>query len=255
MPAPATATGPRPYLAIASRSLFPLVLTCEHASSRLPNGCAVHAPARQVLSAHWGWDIGAWALTHEVARLLGASAIGGRWSRLWIDLNRRVDDPTLIRPQVQDVALAWNRGLTLAEVERRIQACHVPYHAEIDRLLMRRLLRGIRPWLLAVHSFTPELGGHTRGFDIGLLYERHLGPARRLGRSLRQAGLSVRYNQPYSGMAGMMYAAERHGAHHRLPCLELEVNQALFERPAGSAYLGSLVARALKPLLLDRQEL
>ena len=150
-----------------------------------------------------------------------------RWSRLWIDVNRRVDDPTLVRRAVEDVVLGWNRNLSATDVERRVLAGHAPYHEEIDRQLLRRVVRGIRPLLFAVHSFAPSYRGRVRGFDIGVLYERNAALAHRLGRSLKDAGLAVRYNQPYSGMAGMMYSADRHGRHHGLPCLELEVNQRL----------------------------
>jgi predicted N-formylglutamate amidohydrolase len=78
-----------------------------------------------------------------------------------------------------------------------------------------------------------------------VLFERHERAARALGRPLRAAGLSVRYNEPYSGLAGMMYAVDRHGSHHRLACLELEVNQRLFEDPAFAARLAAVVARAI----------
>jgi predicted N-formylglutamate amidohydrolase len=248
----APASDRRAYVVRAAHALFPLVLTCEHASWRLPCGLPRAPALREVLRTHWGWDIGAWALTREIAGRLHTSAIGGRWSRLWIDLNRRVDEATLIRTRIDELVLPWNRRLGMGEVQRRIETCHVPYHVAVDRLLARRLLRGVRPSLLAVHSFTPELEGHApRPFDIGILYERHARAAHRLGRTLGRAGLTVRYNEPYSGMAGMMYAADRHGAHHRLPCLELEVNQSLFAKRGAAGRLGALLARTLKEMPLS----
>ena len=177
------------------------------------------------LDAHWGWDIGAWRLTRGLARGVGCGAVGGRWSRLVLDLNRTVTDETLVRPEAEGVELSWNSGLTPRDVERRIEAYHIPYHAEVDRLIARRRLRGVEPLLLAIHSFTPRLNGRSRPFDMGVLYEHHGDVARRLARAFRRSGLRVRYNQPYSGMAGMMYSMDRHGSHHRLPCLELEINQ------------------------------
>ena len=90
---------------------------------------------------------------------------------------------------------------------------------------------------------------YRRSFDIGILYEHHRGLAHRLGRVLRDEGLSVRYNRPYSGMNGMMYTADRHGSHHRLPCLEIEVNQGLFDRRGVVPRLGRAVARGARALL------
>jgi hypothetical protein len=49
-------------------------------------------------------------------------------------------------------------------------------------------------------------------------------------------------------MAGMMYAVDRHGSHHRLPCVELEINQRLLADAAGVSRLVPIVARAVAPL-------
>ena len=247
-----TAVRARPYLALRAGSLEPVVLTCEHATNRLPRPAAPRAEERRILATHWGWDIGAWRLTRELSHRLGTSAIGGRWSRLLVDLNRRIDDPTLIREQAGEVRLSWNARVTGRERERRVLDYHAPYHEAIDHLLVRRLVRGVRPLLFAVHTFTPEFDGEIRDFDAGVLYERDGELARRLARALRVAGLSVRYNQPYSGMAGMMYAVDRHGKHHGLPCLELELNQELFARAAAAAELGRRVAAGIRGLLDPR---
>lgn len=241
---------PRPYMTLRAAIGTPLLLTCEHATQALPPGVRARPPGeREILASHWGWDIGAWQLTRELATGLQAGAVGFRWSRLWIDVNRRADDPTLIRRAAGGLELSWNRRLPAREVERRVLEAHAPYHEEVDRQILRRVVRGARPLLLAVHSFTPQHDGRRRDFDAGVLYEHHGPLAYRLGRALRQSGLEVRYNQPYSGMAGMMYSADRHGRHHGLPCLELEVNQALFRDRGISRKLARAVVRSVGSLL------
>jgi predicted N-formylglutamate amidohydrolase len=146
------------------------------------------------------------------------------------------------------VTLPWNRDLKARDLERRVMDYHAPYHNEIDRLILRRVVRGVRPVVFAVHSFTPVYDGRPRRFDVGILYEHHRIPARLIARHVRAAGFSVRYNQPYSGMAGMMYAVDRHGSHHGLPCLEIEINDALFARPARIRRLVAAVADGLREL-------
>jgi predicted N-formylglutamate amidohydrolase len=216
-----------PFLRLRPASLSAVLLTCEHARHALPPPLRAAAPDElEILRSHWGWDPGAWDLTRALSRRTGFGAVGARWSRLVIDPNRRIDDPTLIRHEAEGVALSFNQRLAPSERERRIDAYHAPYHAEIDRLLMRRIVRGIHPAVLAIHSFTPVLHRHRRDFDVGVLYDDHAVLARRLARRVRAAGFRVRMNEPYSGIAGMMYAADRHGSHLDLPCLELEVNQA-----------------------------
>lgn len=240
----------RPYVTLTAAVRTPLLLTCEHATNDLPPGIRPSEAEREILESHWGWDIGAWALTRELAAALHAPAVAFRWTRLWIDVNRRVDDPTLVRRLADNLELGWNRRLSPGGVERRVLDSHAPFHEEIDRQLLRRVVRGVRPLLLAVHSFTPLHEGRRRGFDAGVLYERHGPLARRVGRALRGAGLDVRYNRPYSGMAGMMYSADRHGKHHDLPCLELELNQGLFRGGRVPRRVARAVVGSVRELLL-----
>lgn len=234
-----------PFLTRRGDRTVPFVLTCEHARPDLPDGTRAGADDRKILRSHWGWDIGAWALTHATARLLGSGATAGRWSRLWIDLNRAAGDPTLVRREAQGHVLSWNRALGPREIERRYSRVHAPYHQEVDREIAHRLLRGVRPVLLAIHTFTPSWRGRKRGFEAGVLYDRHGGPARHLARALRRIGLEVRYNEPYSGRHGLMYSIDRHGREHGLVCLELEINQALFDRRDATVRLAAAVASAL----------
>lgn len=240
-----TENTPRPFRIASARSLSAVLITCEHASNRLPFPVA-EAEASAILRSHWAWDIGAWSTARELSRRLGAAAIGARWSRLLVDLNRPVKDPTLIRRVVGEVRLPWNRDLTPSRVEQRILAYHAPYHEAVDRLILRHLVRGVEPILVAVHTFTPELDGERRDFDAGVLFTEHDRIARRVGRALHDQGLRVRYNEPYSGLAGMMYSVDRHGRHHVLRCLELEFNQSLFKGGPTEPQLAGAAADALK---------
>lgn len=228
----------------------PLILTCEHASNRLPRGFRSKSPAeRALLDTHWGWDIGAWDVAKRLARRLDVAAIGGGVSRLVIDLNRPVVDPTLIRREAGPVPVSWNARVRPAEVERRMIDWHLPYHDAIDRAILRQVTRGVRPLLMAVHTFTPVYEGRRRDLDMGVLFDRSRRHAALLIRGLKREGFRVRANEPYSGEAGMMYSIERHGTHHGLPCLELEMNQALFRDRRAADRLAPKVARALAPLL------
>jgi predicted N-formylglutamate amidohydrolase len=235
-----------PFISLRRRLLSPYVLTCEHAYARLPEERTLTIEERRILRSHWGWDRGAWQLTRAAAKLLQAGATAGRWSRLWVDLNREAGDATLVRRSVEGCALSWNHDVSAVAISKRFEAVHLPYHAEVDGEIAHRILHGVRPLLLAVHSFSPVLNGRPRNFDIGVLYDECLGEARRFAGPFRDAGLRVRYNEPYSGKRGMMYSIDRHGKHYGLPNLELELNQALFDDPRAAATLAPIVAQALR---------
>ena len=235
----------RPFIRLTPNRLEPFVLTCEHARGQLPKGVRANAAERSVLRSHFGSDIGAWELTREAASRLGTGATGGRWSRLWIDLNRGAGDPMLVRAEAEGQRLGWNQCIGAPEIARRYREVHTPYHNEIDREIVHRLTHGVRPVLLAIHTFTPVWNGRPRRFDAGVLYDENRREATQLVAALREAGLEVRYNQPYSGKRGLMYSIDRHGRQHRLPCLELEINQALFARRGTAARLGRVVAGGL----------
>jgi predicted N-formylglutamate amidohydrolase len=235
-----------PHLVLNGRSLVPLILTCEHASRRLPPGVRATGAARALMATHRASDLGAGEIARALARRLRATLVAAGWSRLWVDLNRPVGDPELILPEAGGVELGWNRRPGPGEIERRVTSCHAPYHAEIDRQTVRRLLRGLRPLLVSVHTFTPRLGRSRRSFDVGLLYVDHGPLAWRLGKRLRGDGLTLRYNQPYSGPEGLMYAIHRHGSHHRLPCVEIEVSQALATQPSPRRRVVAALASALE---------
>lgn len=223
----------------------PFLLTCEHAGKRLPAGIETTRQDRIRLGEHWGWDPGAWALTRALSRSLGAPAVGARFSRLWIDPNRHPADPTLIRREIEGTPVSFNARLSTRKVLERLRNFHAAYHDELDAALVRQLLAGVRPWIVAVHSFTPMFAGRPRGFDYGLLYDGDRGPAFRLARAMRDRGLPVRYNQPYSGRKGLMYSADRHGRHHGLINLELEVSQGRLAEPGFPEWLSEILAGSL----------
>jgi len=82
------------------------------------------------------------------------------------------------RPGISEVTLEfdWNSDMDLLSLEVR---------EKLDRLILRRVLRGSRPLVFAVHTFTSSFEGRSRRFDAGVLFERDRGLARTLGRRLR----------------------------------------------------------------------
>jgi len=226
----------------------PFLLTCEHASNRVPAPLRTNESDRRWLASHWGWDIGARTVSREIIRLTGSSGVFARYSRLVCDPNRAPDHPTLIRCAVEGAVLSFNDDLTIEEVDRRLGQYHAPYHAAVDRAVGARLREAGDMMLLAVHSFTPVFGDEERSMDVGVLFHPFEGIARRLADEIRAEGMIVALNEPYSARDGLMYAATRHGSVHETVYLELEINQKLIGTAASARRVGRALASALSRL-------
>jgi predicted N-formylglutamate amidohydrolase len=147
------------------------------------------------------------------------------FSRLLADANRDADDPTVFRLEAHGRPVALNSNLTDAERRERIARFHAPYHAAIDLLLLRYPNAGV---VLSMHSFTPVYeDGPPRPMEIGVLFDHEEALASAVISSLARDGWIVASNEPYSGKAGLIYAAERHADQHRRRALELEIRQDL----------------------------
>lgn len=218
-----------------------LVLTCEHASPAVPGEYAGLGLAPTQLSDHIGWDIGAAALAMELNRCLGAPAVMSGVSRLLVDCNRDLGDADLIPHRSHGVVIPGNAAIDAADRTDRLARFYDPYHAAVDTQL-RRCPDAL---LLSLHSFTPELNGRDRPFDVGVLFDDFDELADAFARDIAGAGFVVRMNEPYSGLDGLIFSARSHGQRHGLRYLELEINNRLLRRDADVC---AIAARLLEPI-------
>ena len=218
-----------------------LMLTCEHASCAIPAEYANLGLDRTDIEDHIGWDIGAGQLTEVLAQRLDAPAVLAGISRLVIDCNRDLADDDLIVSESHGVRVPGNIPVDRAERARRVRDFYEPYHAMIDSALACQP----QSFLLSVHSFTPSLNDRDRRFDVGVLFDTFAGDAQRVGATIADAGLAVRYNEPYSGLDGLIYSARTHGMQHGLRYLELEVNNRLLRTSEGVQHVAEALLRAV----------
>jgi predicted N-formylglutamate amidohydrolase len=230
-----------------------LLLTCEHASNRVPAPLRTTASDRFWLDTHWAVDIGARTLTRELARRTGSAAVLARFTRLICDANRPPGHRDFARTEVDGTVLSFNRNLGEAELQRRVDRYHAPYHRAVDASLRAHQGQVGDLLLLSIHSFTPVWNQRVRTMDVGVLASSHLEVGRRLQTELDRQGFETAFNQPYSALDGLIYAAERHGEAHGVVFLELELNQALICTPARATRVAGRIAGALSGLQLRKQ--
>jgi predicted N-formylglutamate amidohydrolase len=215
-----------------------LVFTCEHASNRVPPPWRRSRADAALLLDHWGWDIGAAAVTRHLVARLGGAGVLSRYSRLLCDVNRAPDDPTLVLQRCDNALVSFNRRYDRAE---RVARFHTPFHAAVDAAMAAARPR----FLVSIHSFTPVFRGHVRPMDAGVLYDAHDAAAARVVDAMRVEGFTCAHNEPYSGKDGLIYSAARHGVRHDVPYLELELRQDRVGTPARAVAVAERVARAL----------
>jgi predicted N-formylglutamate amidohydrolase len=225
-----------------------LVVTCEHASRRVPAPLTTSADDDRWLGTHWGWDIGAAQLTRELVRRKACCAVLARFSRLVCDANRAVDDATFIRRDIEGAPLSFNEALDDAEVARRVATYHDAYHDLVDQCLGERVARGGDVVLFSIHSYTPVFDGRRREMEMGVLFDRFEPIAMRFAGHLTDQGFVTALNEPYSGKDGMMYAMSLHGQRHGVIYLELEVRQDLLSTPADISDVADRLCAALTAL-------
>jgi predicted N-formylglutamate amidohydrolase len=163
-----------------------------------------------------------------MAAALDAPLFHSETTRLLIDLNRSLRTPQLYSE--------FTRGLPPAERRRIVDEHYRPHHAPIEAWMREATRGGGRVVHIASHSFTPELNGHVRTADVGLLYDPgrpgEVAFATAWIEALRRADptLRLRRNYPYIGKSdGVTQVMRRRYPPERYVGIELEVNQRYVE--------------------------
>jgi len=228
----------------------PILLICDHASRRLPERLGDMGLREIDLSRHIAWDIGAAEVTRHMARRLRAPAVLSGYSRLVVDCNRQLSDPTLM-PDVSDgTRIPANAAITDADREARLDSIYRPYHRAIARLLDELAAKHGEPVVLSIHSCTPAMNGRHRPWHIGVCWQddrRLAGPV--LVALQARADIVVGDNEPYALDHREDYSIPWHAMRRGLPHLQVEFRQDLIETPSGARHYGDILSEALQIVL------
>lgn len=210
-----------------------LMLTCEHASNKLPAAFKKAVPA-EVLKTHRAYDIGAVQVFRKLVKFAKPEFYcEGKFSRLFVDLNRTITNKSafsdFLRNNENAKAQAtayWNEYRTA--IEKFVESAIKPK------------TRAAKPAPeivhLGIHSFTPVLNGKVRNTDIGILYD----PARPQERAYANVikaeikrlypTMKVRFNYPYKGTSDGLTTTLRKKFGPQYVGIEIEINQKFFQR-------------------------
>jgi predicted N-formylglutamate amidohydrolase len=246
------AEDPPPYVILNEHGAAAALLVCDHASRAFPRSLARLGLPELATWQHMAWDIGAADLARGLAHALDAPAVLAGYSRLVVDCNRPPESVDAFRGTSDGHEIPGNRSLTDLDRAVRLAAIFDPYHEAIGAMLAGFRLRGVVPFLISVHTFTPAMGGLERPWHVGVLWDRDENSARHLIAALRaEPGLAVGDNQPYSGKHPADYTVHQHAESASLPYLCLEIRQDQFESPAGTERWVRRLAKLIGPMLDD----
>jgi predicted N-formylglutamate amidohydrolase len=232
------------------------LIICDHASNAIPPGYGTLGLPSEALDRHIAYDIGAAEVTRALAAQLGAPAVLSAYSRLIIDPNRGMDDPTLVMRYSDGAIVPGNAYIDAAEIARRSTRFWAPYREEIAAAIDAMIATGEPPALISIHSFTPVLRSLTRPWKIGVLWDRD----RRIPKPLIEALLAepdlfpddVGDNEPYDGaLTGdtIDASATSRGLANAL----IEIRQDLIAERNNAIAWAERIGRVLRPIIADPQ--
>ncbi|MEL7298691.1 MAG: N-formylglutamate amidohydrolase [Pseudomonadota bacterium] len=240
---------PAPAYSAAGPDESPILVVCEHASARLP-ATLKRAYPEGLMRTHYGCDIGAGALAAKVAERLSASLVLANYSRVVIDCNRRLNDPTLILQQANGELVRANCRLSAADRGARVEGLYVPFHRTVSEQVTRISAQGLVPIYIAIHSFTPRLDAGLRPWDVGIMWDTDDRIAVPLIRALRRdSTLQVGDNEPYSGRVVQDFSVDFHAERNGYACVAIEVRQDHLSDDAGIASWADRLSAALLPIV------
>ncbi|MBM3519070.1 MAG: N-formylglutamate amidohydrolase [Alphaproteobacteria bacterium] len=224
-----------------------ILLTCDHASNRLPARLGDLGLSDSDRVRHIAWDGGIAEVARLLASRLDAPLILSGYSRLVIDCNRPLAASDSIPRISETTPIPGNHSVSAAEAAARAATFFWPYHDALDVLLRARIRRVGVPLYVALHSFTPVYKGLARPWHVGVTYryDRRLA-ALLLAALRREAALCVGENQPYPVELKSDYSVPVHGERRGLPCALIEVRQDLLAEPAGVVAWAERLAVAVR---------
>ena len=220
-----------------------LMLTCEHASNRLPASFKKLVPA-DMQQTHRAYDIGALQVFRKLVNFAKPEfSCEGKFSRLFVDLNRTITNKSAFSEYYGTLEA---RDKPLAEKAKAAATAYwKEYRENVEKFVAKNIgaskkgaknngKEGADIVHLGIHSFTPALNGKVRNADIGILYDPKRPQERAYANVIRgeikrlYPHMKVRFNYPYKGSSDGLTTSLRKKFGPRYVGIEIEINQKFF---------------------------
>lgn len=247
------ADDPAPFELLNPEGDASVLLVCDHASRAFPQSMNQLGLDDIALERHIAWDIGAGAVTRVLSERFNAPAVLAGYSRLIVDYNRKLDDPTAF-PEISDgIVVPGNQGLTEEDRIARVISFYEPYHEAVANQVERFLSANRVPAVVSIHSFTPMFAGRARHWKIGVLWDTDPRiPVPFIARLRERLGADcVGDNEPYSGRDPHDFTVDNHAESRGLPNVSIEIRQDLIDSDDNARDWAGYIGDALEPILAE----
>ena len=172
-----------------------LLLIADHASNYIPKKYNNLGVSKKEILTHKAYDPGVKDLALKLSNKLNSYLILGNYSRLLIDFNRDLNDPTLISAISDRKLIIGNKNITKQERINRINNMYRPYHEKIKKKILEKKINVI----VSLHSFNPIFKGKKRKLKYGILSNQDRRLSDLLLIELKKKKNLVGDNEPYKG--------------------------------------------------------
>jgi len=204
------------------------LIICDHSSNAIPLSYKNLGISNKDLESHIAYDLGASDLASILSESLNCTLIMANFSRLLIDPNRGIDDPTLIPKLSEGKIIDGNLKISASskDIERnkRINNFYLPYHEKINEFINDSIRGNKVPKIISIHSFTPVWKGKNRKIEVGILWDKDDRLSNIFLNSLKD--VKIGNNLPYSGRLknDTLY---KHASSNGIPHVLIEIRQDL----------------------------
>ena len=192
-----------------------LLIIADHASNYIPKKYNNLGLKKKDIFTHKAFDPGVKELAINLSKKLNSQLVLGEYSRLLIDCNRDLDDPTLISVISDRKLILGNLKITKQERINRINKMYKPYHEKIKKEISEKKINII----ISLHSFNPIFKGKKRFLKFGILSNQDRRLSDLILNELKKQKKVVGDNKPYKGsLIGdtLHKHALKMGIHHSL---------------------------------------
>jgi predicted N-formylglutamate amidohydrolase len=234
-----------PPIVLNPQGRLPGVIAVDHAGRSIPE-----ALGDLGLSAHWRdthhfCDLGAAELAYAVAERIDVPIVLCDVSRLVLDVNRWLEDPRSVVPDVEGTPIPANIDMDDVTLIARQEAVFWPYQCCLGQIWMAQKARHPKPFFFSLHSCTRVFDGFRRPWDGGTIWHDDETLSHHLVSHLsREDGLVIGDNQPYSGKGGA-FTVDRHTYGSGLPACGFEVTNDLLRTEADFTRWADLLSGVL----------